>query len=214
MASCISLYYKVSISSITVILSHCFSKYTIIYHCKFEENLISSYEDMTHETHTIIFTNSRKRAIGFTPGVFQGVYFLVFISFGYYFGIIIKEKCIPFNQGIIQQPIMPIYKVITPMTELSDSPSYVKTKVQISFPVICTFAFTTRLVQSLVFLKFPASSHLLCFCSLVYVRPVQKPGLLVFSRRGSPKATESKYHILIYQISIYHMTSKLRKRHM
>ena len=78
---------------------------------------------MTHETHTIIFKHSRKRAIGFTPGVFQGVYFLVFISFGHYFGIIIKEKRSPFNQGIIQQPIMPIYKVITPMTELSDPPS-------------------------------------------------------------------------------------------
>ena len=79
---------------------------------------------MTHETHTIIFTNSRKHAIGFTPGDFQGVYFLVFISFGHYFGIIIKEKCSPFNQDIIQQPIMPIYKVMTPMTELSDPPSY------------------------------------------------------------------------------------------
>ena len=75
---------------------------------------------MTHETHT----NSRKRDIGFTPVVFQGVYFLVFISFGHYFGIIIKEKCSPFNEGIIQQPIMSINKIITPMTELSDPPSY------------------------------------------------------------------------------------------
>ena len=41
------------------------------------------------------------------------------------FGIVIKEKCSPFNKGIIQQPIMPINKVITPMTELSDPPSYV-----------------------------------------------------------------------------------------
>ena len=79
---------------------------------------------MTHETHTIIFTNSRKRAIGFTPGVFQGVYFEVFISFGHYFGIIIKMKYSPFNQGIIQQSIMSINKVIAPMTELSDPPSY------------------------------------------------------------------------------------------
>ena len=71
----------------------------------------------------IIFTNSRKSAIGFTPGVFQGVYFEVFISFVHSFGIIIKEKCSPFNQGIIQQPIMSINKVITPMTELSDPPS-------------------------------------------------------------------------------------------
>ena len=42
------------------------------------------------------------------------------------FGIIIKEKCSPFNQGIIQQPIMSINKVITPMTELSEPPSYCK----------------------------------------------------------------------------------------
>ena len=40
------------------------------------------------------------------------------------FGIIIKEKCSPFNQGIIQKPIMSINKVITPMTELSEPPSY------------------------------------------------------------------------------------------
>ena len=79
---------------------------------------------MTHETHTIIFTNSRKRAIGFTPGVFQGVYFEVFISFVHSFGIIIKMKCSPFNQGIIQQSIMPVNKVIATMTELSDPPSY------------------------------------------------------------------------------------------
>ena len=85
--------------------------------------MIISYEDMTHETHIIIFTNSRKRDSGFTAGVFQGVYFLVFFSFGHYFGIIIKQKCSPFNEGIIQQPIMSINKVITPMTELSDTPS-------------------------------------------------------------------------------------------
>ena len=86
--------------------------------------MIGSYKDITHETHTIIFTNSRKRASGFTPGVFQGMYFEVFISFVHCFGIIIKEKCSPFNQGIIQQPIMYINKVITPMTELSEPPSY------------------------------------------------------------------------------------------
>ena len=124
MTSYISLYNKVNIASIPVILSHCFSKYTIIYHCKVGENLIGSYDDMTHETHTIIFTNSRKRAIGFTPGVFQDVYFYVFISYGYYFDIIIKKKCSPFSQGIIHQPIMFINKVIIPMTELSDPPSY------------------------------------------------------------------------------------------
>ena len=72
----------------------------------------------------IIFTNSRKSAIGFTPGVFQGVYSGVFISFGHSFGIIIKQKCSPFNQGIIQQSIMSVHKDITPMTELSDPPSY------------------------------------------------------------------------------------------
>ena len=73
----------------------------------------------------IIFTNSRKSAIGFIPGVFQGVYFKVFISFVHSFGIIVKKKCRPFNLGIIHQPIMSINKVITPMTELSDPPSYV-----------------------------------------------------------------------------------------
>ena len=51
----------------------------------------------------MVFTNSRKSAIGFTPGVFQGVYFEVFISFVHSFGIIIKEKCSPFNQGIIHR---------------------------------------------------------------------------------------------------------------
>ena len=79
---------------------------------------------MKHETHIIIFTNSRKRVIGFTSGVFEGVYFKVFISFAHYFGIIIKEKYSPFNQGIIHQPIMSINKVITPMSQLSDPPSY------------------------------------------------------------------------------------------
>ena len=85
--------------------------------------MIGSYKDITHETHTIIFINSRKRASGFTPGVFQGMYFEVFILFVHCFGTIIKEKCSPFNQGIIQQPIMYINKVITPMTELSEPPS-------------------------------------------------------------------------------------------
>ena len=86
--------------------------------------MIGSYEDRTQETHTIIFTNSRKRTIGFTLNIFQGVYFEVFISFGHDFGIIIKMKCSPFNQGIIQQSIMSINKVITPMTELSDQPQF------------------------------------------------------------------------------------------
>ena len=73
----------------------------------------------------IIFTNSRKSAIGFTPGVFQCVYFEQFISFVHSFGIIIKEKCCLFNQGIKQQPIMSINKVITPMIKLSDPHSYI-----------------------------------------------------------------------------------------
>ena len=72
----------------------------------------------------IIFTNSRKSAIGFTPGVFQCVYFGVFISFLHSFGMVVQKNCSPFNQVIIQQPIMSINKVITPMTELSDPPSY------------------------------------------------------------------------------------------
>ena len=66
----------------------------------------------------------KKTCQWFTPGVFQGVYFEVFLSFVHSFGIIIKEKRSPFNQGIIQQPIMSINKVITPMTELSEPPSY------------------------------------------------------------------------------------------
>ena len=39
------------------------------------------------------------------------------------------------------------------------------------------FVFATLIVQFLYFLnpKFPASSHLLGLCSLIYVRPVQKP---------------------------------------
>ena len=89
--------------------------------------MIGSYKDIMHETHTEKFTKSRKRASGFTPGVFQGVYFEVFISFVHCFGIIIKEKCSPFNQGIIQQPIMSINKIITPMTELSDPPLFDET---------------------------------------------------------------------------------------
>ena len=86
--------------------------------------MIGSYKDITHETHTTIFTNSRKRASGFTPGVFHGVYFDLFISFVHYLGIIIKKKGSPFNQDIIQEPIMSINKVITPMTELSDLSSW------------------------------------------------------------------------------------------
>ena len=46
------------------------------------------------------------------------------MSFGHYFDIILKKKCSPFNQGIIQQSIMFINKVTIPMTELSDPPSY------------------------------------------------------------------------------------------
>ena len=72
------------------------------------------------------FTNSRKLANGFTPGVFKGIYFKIFISFVHCFGIIIKEKFSPFNQDIIQQHIMSINKVITPMTELSDPPLYLR----------------------------------------------------------------------------------------
>ena len=70
--------------------------------------MIGSYKDITHETHTTIFINSRKRISAFTPGVFEGVYFELFISFVHYFGIILKEKCSPINQGTIQQPIMSI----------------------------------------------------------------------------------------------------------
>ena len=70
-----------------------------------------------------IFANSRKDVIGFTPGLFQGVYFEVFISFVHCFGIIIKENCSPFKKGIIKQHIMSINKVKTLMKELSDPSS-------------------------------------------------------------------------------------------
>ena len=72
MASYISLYYKVGKASVTVtvVFAHFLSKYTIGFHSKVGENLIGSYKYITHETHTIICTNSRKRASGFTPGVF------------------------------------------------------------------------------------------------------------------------------------------------
>ena len=58
------------------------------------------------------------------------------MSFGHYFDIIIKKKCSPFNQGIIQQSIMFINKVIIPMTELSDPPSYLNPKFQASSPLL------------------------------------------------------------------------------
>ena len=63
------------------------------------EKIPSVVKDTTHETHTTLFTNSRKRASGFTSGVFQGVFFEPFISSVHYFGIIIKEKGNPFIQG-------------------------------------------------------------------------------------------------------------------
>ena len=106
--------------------------------------MIGSYKDITHETHTIIFTNSRKRASGFTPGVFQGMYFEVFISFVHCVGIIIKEKCSPFNQGIIQQPIMYINKVITPMTEPSENGS--DQKQQLNFQDIASIVILSGLL--------------------------------------------------------------------
>ena len=73
-----------------------------------------------HEMHATIFTTSRKRASGFTPGVFQGVYFELFISFVHYLGITIKEKCSPFKQGIIQKPIMSINKVLTHLAYIAN----------------------------------------------------------------------------------------------
>ena len=78
-------------------MSHCFYKYIITYNCKVGENLIGSYKDITHETHTIIFTNSRKRASGLTPGVFQGMYFEVFISFRALFWHHYKGEMEPFQ---------------------------------------------------------------------------------------------------------------------
>ena len=69
--------------------------------------------------------------------------------------------------------------------------AYAKTKTQTSFAVtaklISAFVVATRIVQSLYFLnpKFQASSHLLCLCSPVCVRPGRKPRRPVFSQRGS-----------------------------
>ena len=126
--------------------------------------MIGSYEDMTHETHTIIFTNSRKRAIGFTPGVFQGVCFEVFISFRHDFGIIIKMKCSPFNQGIIQQFIMSINKVITSMTELSDPPSYIYIYVNALSLMLVSSGFPI-LIISTCFAWRPVSSIIKCINS-------------------------------------------------
>ena len=63
MTSYISLYYKVSIASITVFFVKLLIEIYNYYHCKVGKNLIGSYEDMTHETHTIISTNSRIRAV-------------------------------------------------------------------------------------------------------------------------------------------------------
>ena len=59
--------------------------------------------------------------------------------------------------------------------------AYAKTKAHISFTVavklISAFVFVTWIVQFLYFLnpKYPASSHILCLYSLVYVGPFQKP---------------------------------------
>ena len=61
MTSYISLYSKISIASITVI----FVRLLFLIYYKVGENLIGSYKDITHEMHTTIFTNSRKRASGF-----------------------------------------------------------------------------------------------------------------------------------------------------
>ena len=47
------------------------------------------------------------------------------------FGIIIKEKCSPFNSGIIQQPIMSINKVIT-----QNFPSFIFDFDIVNFPFL------------------------------------------------------------------------------
>ena len=60
--------------------------------------------------------------------------------------------------------------------------AYAKIKAQTSFVVtaklISAFVFATRIVQFLKYFlnpKFPASSNVLCLCSLVGVGPVRKP---------------------------------------
>ena len=60
-------------------------------------------------------------------------------NIGHYFGIIIKESCSPFKQCIIQQPIISINKVITPVTELSDPPSYVVQSIELGIPLSFLF---------------------------------------------------------------------------
>ena len=75
-----------------------------------------------------------------------------------------------------------------PRYEKIGSFAYAKTKTQTSFAKLTSaFVFATRIVQSLYFLnpKFQASSHLLCLCSPVCVRPGRKPRRPVFSQRGS-----------------------------
>ena len=49
--------------------------------------------------------------------------------------------------------------------------------VSVTAKMISTFVFTTQIVQFFYFLNpnFPASSHHLCLCSSVCVRPVLKP---------------------------------------
>ena len=89
------------------------------------ENLISSYKNITHETHTTIFTIFKKTCHWFYPRClsrrpFRTIYFFRALLWHHYEG-----KCSPFNQGITQQLIMSTNIVITPMTELSDPSSYV-----------------------------------------------------------------------------------------
>ena len=92
--------------------------------------------------------------------------FLSCIVFG-----IIKVKYSPFNQGIIQQPIMSINKVITTMTEISDPPALVFycNNMFISFHCHCHGAYVRQA------LMFAQNCQMLFAFSKCYFRYVNMP---------------------------------------
>ena len=86
--------------------------------------MIGGYKDLKHETHTITFTSQENVQVVLPQVSFNAsILKYSFLALIILVSLRIKEKCSPFNQSIIQQPIMSINKVITPMTELSDPSS-------------------------------------------------------------------------------------------
>ena len=69
----------------------------ICYFCDSDRVFVAIYEGGSESSVTGVITLLIDMIGDFTPGVFQGAYFAVFMSFVHYFGIIIKEKCSPFN---------------------------------------------------------------------------------------------------------------------